>query len=265
MKTNVLPAILATWMTLLAVAPLGAQQYPEIASIDYIVALADQVFVGRVARIGIAELDRYGETHAPVVFAVGETLKGDQIQGDHNLPAAQWVNLYGGVIAFPPQSHRLLIAVQHGSVTSAPRIFAIDLDSDQLAVVRGDLAVLNSSAEVIQAARDEVARLPEGIQQIDYDVKKSTDFNVKGNPFYMCLVLFPTDRQLEATAQAALSGPKEERLLAVNALLHFKSDKNINLLKGLLDNDPDNSVRQDAYNVLHNWWKLDVTKPVAGR
>ena len=260
-----LKAVLAVVLGLVAAIPLHAQ-YPLVWSIDYIVADADQVLVGRYQKIGTVALDSKDGHQQPVAFAVEEILKGDR---PLDLPFASWEGVYQGenrpavVSDRQTDSHRLLVAVHHNAAAPA-RITFIDLDADGLAILRADLVILKTSAEVIQAAKDEVRRIPPGNKRIDAAELPAPGYDVKGAPFSGFVVIIPVDERLEERAHAILRGERDgQRSVAVDALKYFKSDENIRLLTGLLS-DPDPSIRRYASHELMGWG-IDGVKPAVER
>jgi hypothetical protein len=278
--TNDTPRTTCRWswlgivLVLGAALPLCAQHNPEAASLDYIVANADQVIVGRIVEVGSATRDNYGEYQQQIVLAVEETLKGDR---DQRLPLVLAHDLWRPQfdaelpLSDPAGSsflpHRLLVAVRKKSAYP-PEVDAVDLDSDKLSVVTADLELLSNSVDIVQAAKAEVRRIPvrpkEGeyfnwLPMHDYD-------SLKGTHYDGCGIYVPVDKRLEDRALALLRAPNETledightHSMAVEALRFFRSDENIRLLTGLLS-APDNSTRQAAYGVLKGWG-LDVTAP----
>jgi len=237
-------------------------QYPQSLSIDIIVAKADQVLMGRVVNSGDTARDKDGRRRGTIVLSVEKTLKGNQMRGSLDLPIANWDDSYPGEFNATTSdseinSHRLLVALRRDSKNQT-RIAAIDLDSASLEIMRADLVALKTSAEVIRAAEDEIRRIPVGGKPIDVFELRAPSYEVKGDPFYGCMIIVPADERLEKRAQQWLSDP-DTRLNGVYALRSFKSDENIRLLMALLS-DADYPVRQQAYQVL-KIWGVEVPKP----
>jgi hypothetical protein len=237
-------------------APLTVHaQYPQSLSIDYIVAKADQVIIGRVVNVGDTTPDKDGRRGGAIVLSVEKTLKGNEVRGSLDLLVANWDSYYSGEFYAATSdsqinSHRLLVALRHDP-KDRTRIAAIDLDSASLEIVRADMVVLKTSAEVIRAAEDEVRRVPPGDNRIDVFELRGPTYEINGDPFYGCTIIVPADERLEKRAHVWLSDPST-RLHGLYAIHFFKSDENIRLLTALLT-DPDSSVRQEADRVLKGW------------
>jgi hypothetical protein len=250
-----LKAIVPFSLTLVAATSLHAP-YPQRESIDYMVANADQAVVGRILSVGM-EATRYrdGRPMGSAVLSVEKTLKGDPVREPLDLPVASW-DYYHRV-----GSHQLLAALRHYAARPTS-IATVDLDAASLAEISGDLVVLETSADVIRAAEDEVRRLPAGEKPLDAsDEWPSPGYDVKGDPFYGYRIILPVDERLEKRAHTILrKGPDAQSSLAIHALRFFKSDENIRLLKGALS-DTETSIRSYAYQALTGWG-IDVPEPL---
>jgi hypothetical protein len=261
-RGHAIAAGLLAAILILGAAPATHAQYPQALSIDYIVAEADQIFIGRVVNVGDTTRDNKGRRSGTIVLSVEKTLKGNEVRGSLALPVANWDPDYPGEFFAPTSdtqinSHQLLVAFQHDA-KGRSSIRAIDLDSPSLEIIRADLVVLKTSAEVIRAAEREVRRILPGENQIAIFELRSPTYEIKGDPYYACMIIVPVDERLEKLAHGWLSDPST-RLHGIYALHFFKSDENIHLLTSLLT-DPDNSVRRDAEKLLKDWG-VDAANP----
>ena len=260
---TLLKAIVAASLTLAAAPPLIAQ-YPQARSIDYLVAEADQVIVGRILSTDGTTRNKEGILEGVIILSIEKTLKGDQLQGSIVLPLADWGDAYKGEL-YPAtsdaltDSHRFLVALRHDG-QGRTRISAIDLDSPSLAVMSADLVVLKAPADVIRVAEAEVRRISEGGQRIEAFDWPAPGYDVKGDPFYGYQIILPVDTRLEERAHTILKrGPRAQRGIAIGALRFFKSDENIRILTGLISDANLYELRY-AKQVL-NGWGIDVADP----
>jgi hypothetical protein len=256
-----LKAILVTILILGAALTVRAQ-YPQSLSIDFIVARADQVLIGRVVNAADTTRDKDGRRGGTIVLSVEQTLKGSQLRAPLDLPIANWDDYYPGEFYAATSdsqinSHRLLVALRHDA-KNRTRIAAIDLDSASLEIMRADLVVLKTSAEVIRAAQDEIHRIQPGDNRIDVFELRPPTYEIKTDLFYGHTIIVPADERLEKLAHTWLSDPGT-RLRGLYALRFFKSDENIRLLTALVD-DTDYSVRNEAAKILKGWG-VDAANP----
>jgi hypothetical protein len=265
--------ILIAILILVAPTSLFAQRNPTWPSLDYIIANADQVIIGRIVEVGATARDKNGDDQQPIVFAVDETLKGESVQRlplDHSLlllrPQLRGEIPLSNPVNSAARSHRLLVAVRRkgGAVV---QVYGIDLDGKDLSVVAADLKILTKPADVIRTAKDVVHRIPEKPKESEFFEWAPDPEFLKGTPFAIYGIIVPVDQVLQNRAEAFLHAPNDKghqyysaHCQAINALRHFKSDENIRLLMGLLS-DSDFYVHQDAAIVLKDWG-LDVVVPV---
>jgi hypothetical protein len=172
---------------------------------------------------------------------------------------------------------------------------AIVLDKDSAEVLFADLTWHRDPKEIVARLRA-VAQRAEKIDPIDdwgslyahgrlpvFDVHPPTTVaagsSIAGNQF--AFVYLPVNQELEDNARKwAKSSNQDLRWLAARAMVYFKSDKNAELLKGMLGDDatwegrdmlhmtglaypfePEFLVRWEAFHVLAGWG-YDVPQPV---
>src|SRR5580704_6566008 len=85
MRPSPFKSILAAVLILGAALTVHAQD-PQSMSIDYIVARADKVVIGRVVSGGDATHDKDGRRGGTIVLSVEKTLKGEPARGSLDLP-----------------------------------------------------------------------------------------------------------------------------------------------------------------------------------
>jgi hypothetical protein len=270
MRFSSLKTILAAFIVSLSALPLCAQMYPVAESLDSLVARADQIVIGRIIEVGVATRDPKSDTRQTIVVSVQETLKGDHVQRlPLDLIGNQSMHQFPTKLPSSGSEDRLLFIVRRNQQGS-PYVNAINLTVVEFPVVTADLTVISKPSDIEQATKDDVRRFPakpkagenfEWSPMHDYD-------SLKGSYYYGCGIVVPVDERVEKRAHALLSAPNDKIVstvtthsMAVHALSFFKSDENIRLLRGLL-NDPDESVRAETLRVLKGWG-IDVAKPAA--
>src|SRR5580693_418985 len=167
MRPSPLKAILAAILILGAPIAFRAQEHPVVSTLDFLVAQADYVAVGRIVEVGNATATVGPYYRQPIVLAVEQTLKGEAVQRmSFDLADVSWHSRsYEKQLPLSdPESssaprHRLLV-MRRGGKEAQRHVIAIDLDEAELRVATADLVVLTKPADVIKAAKDEVLRSP---------------------------------------------------------------------------------------------------------
>ena len=270
-------ALSLSWLAVFAAFPIHSQRNPVYSSLDESIARADQVVVGRIIDFGTATYDKSGRGYQqPFVVAVEETLKGADVQRlSLDLGLVTWMEIaphFDWKLPFSHgddsliHSHRLLIAQRFSEPPYPPHSDVFDLDSGGLSVVTADLTVLTKPEDIIRAAKDDIRRTPMKVKPGDSFTWVPPQEPLKETAYYGCAIVVPIDERLEKRAHTLLSEPgnkniSEGHLVALGAIRFFKSDDNIRLLKGLL-NDSDLAIRREASVVLKSWG-VDAAEPVA--
>lgn len=265
--------ILLVGMAFLVYSPTRASAQPIFGypkCVDSMAIDCDELVVGTVVDFGDeATIDEFGG--CPTTISVEETLKGRhrrQLEIRFLYPRsvlAKWKD----------QSHRLLVANSRRPTGGV----AIDLSSDDLAVLTADLKVLRKPEMIIVAARATIRRMP-GVTRIatfQIDIPRSVIAGTKWTENLGVRIAVPVDGRLERRAHEALkSNDYSRRREAAEALRYFKSDDNIARIKDLLA-DPgwghlrhpaENrgiavrffGVRKEAYETLI-YWGIPIEKP----
>jgi hypothetical protein len=273
---------LALSSILLTSATALAQLNPVWSSIDLDVAQAGHVVVGRIAEMGeaIGSAER-NSRRQPIVLAVDETLKGEYIS---RLPLVisydLWQQLDREKIlcsTCEAHTHRLLVTIRPAQDHPSS---ITDLDGHSPFDVTGDLRLLSTGGDILQAAREEVRRSPGVVDEKGYFAWGPSETFMPGTQFHGYTVNVPVDERQETLAHRVLDTQpapagvaryaENDRPNAALALRFFRSPENIQLLKSLLA-DPqiehdamgqlDYPVRAVAYKILSQWG-VDVPKPI---
>jgi len=259
-------ALSLSLLAIFAAFPLHSQIHPVCESLDFMIAHADKAVVGRIIDFGTATPAKFGTAYQqPFAVAVEETLKGADLQ-QLSLDLDQtWGSQFGWKLPFSHgddsliHSHRLLIVQRINEPPYGPHFFVFDLDSGGLSVVTADLTVLTKPDDIMRAAKDDIRRTPMSVKPKPGDsfTWVTPQEPLKGTAYHGCDVVVPIDERLEKRAHNLLSEPDnknitEGHLAALRAIRFFKSDDNIRLLNGLL-NDSDMSIRKEASAVLESW------------
>jgi hypothetical protein len=272
--------ILAVLFALAAGAPVNAQMYPICDSLDVHVAIADQVVIGRIVEIGTTTRDQNGEYQQPVVIAVEQTLKGKPVKRLlFNLTHGLWERgaYFNVPMPIPKEalahSHRMLFAIVHNQFeTGLPSsVSSVDLDfaSHEALPVTSDLNILTTAPAVIQAVKEEIRRIPAAPNKVETFEWPQKQEGLKFAGYQDCAVIGTVDERLEKLAHTLLNQPdvnidfrpKTTYSRAAFLLQHFKSDENIQLLKGLVGG-PDDEASQYALRALKSWG-ADAAAPIA--
>lgn len=255
-------------------------QFPQTSSIESTVINADLVFIAKLVDFRDADKGEDGKLHEATIV-VEETLKKEAFTYEPYRRLAIRIARPASVLAdWKKRSCRLLVVYgQH-----APAAGVMELSWDKLQVMTADMTLLRDPKAVILAARKALRRVPAGVKRLhtfQLQVPRKVIAGTEWERYYKsggCLLLsVPVDRQLEKRAHEYLrSQSGQKRGEGARALLYFKSDRNIELVKPLLDDtevtyrqpayegNPEErvyGVRFEAYRTLRSWG-VDVKKPV---
>ncbi|MEM7010075.1 MAG: hypothetical protein AAF585_01215 [Verrucomicrobiota bacterium] len=249
------------WLTLAFTCSFSASYaqplFRNVNSVELDVINSRVAFVGR-----IETLERVDEDRLLGICRVEEALKEEHretwrvIFKQRQNPAKLMAN-----------HSRLLISAKENEIDLVATS-VVNLSDPNLAVWDATLQQLTSPKQVLDVVRDALRRSP-GVVEIG-----SKHFMLDGTT----MLMVPIDTQLEETALRLLKGKDQiNRSEAVSALRYFKSESNIETLKGLFD-DTDwgylrhpgtyggkgirrYSVRLEAYETLRSW-NVDVEMPI---
>ena len=261
--------------------PADAQpQFPQTHSIESTVINADLVFIAKLDDFREAEEGKNDKPHEATIL-VEETLKKEAFTYEPYRRLAIRIARPASVLEdWKKRSCRLLVFYEQ----YAPAAGVMELSRDKLQVMTADMTLLREPKAVVQAARKALRRVPAGVKRLhtfQLQVPRKVIAGTEWESCYKsggCLLLsVPVDRQLEKRAHEYLrSQSGQKRGEGARALLYFKSDRNIELVKPLL-NDPDVTYRQpayegnpeervygvrfEAYRTLRSWG-VNVKKPV---
>ena len=231
-------------MILLLAARHGYSQpgYRDMPSIESMVLNSDVVVVGQ-----IVEVEREKDAFK-VTIAVDETLRGahEDRKVANCKPTREYAAEYvrDSLRVLKADNRRLLVAMQgeptalQGEPSTVSGI--IDLSQKKLRVYAADLRILHRPADVLRVAKEALRRAP-GVRRIEtFEFELPMDGVPLG--FGFDSVSVPVDAQLEKRAIDDIrSNDLDRRMAGMDALAHFKSDDNIELMKTLLS-DPDGIV-----------------------
>ena len=185
---------------------------------------ADTVAVATLMKYDLA---RDATTIVSATFSIDETLKGDPPK-TLNVPINRAFRTFEGWVE---GKSRMLLARTGGTYK------VIELTDPHLAVLRSDLTVLRDAQSVVRAVRETVSSVP-GPTTVDtmlLSVPWTVAKFVRPTSGMGLDLEVPIDSRLERWALASYrSKDPMRRLEAATALGHFKSEKNIAVLKGML-------------------------------
>jgi len=244
--------------------PLASFAQPlidSVTSIDSLVINADHVYVAKIIKVRDEPIPG-GSKMPGFTFEVDEYLKvpiNEKLSRENKLM---------GMFVSPPttkykdwmnRSCQLLIIANDVS-THSPVV--IELAPKKADVFTADFRLLHDPSEIIQAAKDAIARTPSNILRL-YTFRLMLPSEIyKGTRWegdYGLEMEVPADSQLEKWAIESLSHESPlNRRTATQALRYFKSEQNAKLIAELLD-DPDSTVRYLADETLKRW-ELEVKR-----
>lgn len=267
-------------VSVISVQAHAQPQFPHAESIESTVINSDLIFIAKLVDFREADKGEDGKLHEATIV-VEETLKKEAFTYEPYRRLAIRIARPASVLAdWKKRACRLLVVYEE----SAPVPGVMELTRDKLQVMTADMKLLRDPKAVIQAARKALRRVPAGVKRLHtfrLQVPRKVIAGTEWERYYQsggCLLLsVPVDRQLEKRAHEYLrSKSGQKRGEGARALLYFKSDRNIELVKPLLD-DPEVTYRQpayegnpeervygvrvEAYRTLRSWG-LDVKEPV---
>jgi hypothetical protein len=256
-------------LSLIAVSPAPGLAQPLIdvvPSIDSLVINADYVYVGQIIKVRDEPIPG-GSDMPGFSFEVEEYLK---VPMEEDLtPEIQ----QRGMFVAPPttkykdwmnRSSRLLIISDQQSPYEP---VVIELAPNKPDVFTADFKLLHDADQIIQAAKDAIARTPSHVLRlrtlrlmVPRDIYQGTRWEKSDG----LRLEVPADAQLENWAIGLL--PDENplnRRQAVQALRYFQSERNAKLVAELL-NDPVSDVRSAASETLERW-EIEAKSPMQRR
>jgi hypothetical protein len=146
MRHNWRLMLVVFWISLVSAVKFQAQPiFGHAESIEYVVANADVVVIGKLTEVGDTK-EILGRDWRNVTIAVKETLKGDTWK-----PLRVHVPNPESVLSkWKDGSHQLLVAIQHDD---SPTGTVIDLTDEKLEVVTAELKFLRKPEDVIRIAK----------------------------------------------------------------------------------------------------------------
>lgn len=282
MRAALLKSLIVFGVSLIASVQAHAQPLsPHAESIESTVANADLVFIAKLVDFRGGEQTDGIKGHE-VTIAIEETLKMDAFTVEPYRRLGLHIPRPASVLAdWKERSCRLLVAYND----YAPKATTvIELVQGKMEVMTANLTLLRDPEDVIQAARETVRRMPAGVKRMHtfrLQVPREIVTGTKWEPYYdtggHLRLSVLVDKQLEKRAHDYVrSESGQKRGEGVRALMYFKSDENIALVRPLLD-DPQVTylhpaekhkgavrvygVRYEAYRTMKSWG-MDVEKPV---
>ncbi|WP_372897461.1 hypothetical protein [Stieleria sp.] len=233
---------------------------------------ADRVWIARIVRVRDEPIPG-GSEKPGITIAVEETLKYPIFEQRHEKmglfvehPTARFKDV-------EERSSRLLIAHSDHHQFS-PKL--IELTPGKVEVLRADFTILRTPEAVLQAAREIIGRVPPNVRQLHtvcLTIPPDVPFDSKRGPHGQLIV--PVDEPLETLAIGWLDSENySSRSKAAEVLRYFKSEANIDRLRGLLQDTGYSEqladdrtrtkyygVRDQAYQTLKAWG-INVERPV---
>jgi hypothetical protein len=236
-------------------ASVQAHAQPLVArteSIESTVANADLIFIATLVDFRRAEQGHDRDGHE-VTIVIEETLKQELFSDEPYRGLSLHVPRPASVLEdWKERSSRLLVAYDE----YAPKqTTVIDLSPDKLEAMTAGVELIRDPESVIRLARKAVHRLPRSIKRIhtfDLHVPREIVAETSWDQYYdtggHLRLSVPVDQHLEKRAQDAVrSENPHRREEGARALAYFKSDKNMALVRPLL-NDPGTTYLQPAYD-----------------
>lgn len=249
-------------MLAVLVSLLAQPLYTDVDSLDWMASGAEAVVRGRISDFVASPEPGRNQRHA-VTMSVEETLKGEP--GDTRKVALEideetlqrWKKDKVEVLLFPP-----CLGWRRGIV-----------ELDRPEVFTSEVQVLRERDQVLLQTREALARASKRKATRSHRLFLPGDM-VRGTRWFSYYetsggidLVVPADERLEKRALEWLKpgldpdsrNDQLRRGKAVRALAHFKSDPNIDIVRGLLK-DPLSGVREEAYEVLTEWG-IKAAKP----
>jgi hypothetical protein len=286
MKAAAWKGVLGFGVSLIASVQAHAQPlFAQAESIESTVANSDLVFIATVVEFRRAEQDdeQHDDRDAhEATIAIEETVKQEPFRNEPYRRLSLRITRPASVLAgWKERSSRLLVAYDQ---CAPEQTVAIELAPDKLEVMTAEVKLLRDPEALIRAAREAVNRLAANIKRVhtfDLQVPREVVAGTSWETYYHTgghlRLTVPVDRQLEKRVQDYVrSEDPQRRTEGARALVYFKSDENIALVKPLL-NDPAITylrpadgdqpgervygVRYAAYETLKSWG-IDVKQPL---
>ena len=282
-----MPAAGLIWIVGFGVFLVGSVQglaqplIPHTHSIEATVANADQVFIATLTDFRRSEQDHDRDGHDATI-AIEETVKQHLYTVEPHRGLSLHIPRPASVVAnWKERTCRLLIAYHD----YAPQeTIIIELVPDTLEVMTADVTLIRDPEVVIRLARAATTRLPANVKRVhtfDLEVPRKIIAGTRWEPYYNTgghlRLSVPVDQHLEMRSLDYIRSENAERRgEGARALAYFKSDKNLQIVKSLLDDpavtysqpaDGDKvgervyGVRHAAYETLKTW-RIDAKQPV---
>jgi hypothetical protein len=268
---------LKPFVFLVAVLLLSVQARSQLAPMETVESIDVQLVRSRSVSIGTVE----DFTHEPrveerqVAFAVRESLFGPPAPRRRGMVLTSIENLE----AWKTRSARMLLFER----TDKPWLTAIDLDDPNLVMWTEEFGMITKGDEVIRYLR-RILRKPrppsaETFELYPPEGRRGDKWRRWAKNRYVRNLVVPVDERLEKRAIEYLAARSPHlRVHGVRALRLFKSDRNVERLRALLDDPgfqidqvPERNrgieartypVREAVYDVLHNYWGVPVPEPI---
>ncbi len=282
MRVVVLRWIIGLSVSLIAsIQALAQPLVPKTESIESTVANSDLVFIATLVKFHRAEQDNDRDAHE-VTIAIEETVKQELFRDEPYRGLSLQITRPASVLAgWKERSSRLVVAYNE----YAPKqTTVIELVPDKVEVMTADVTLLRDPEAVIRQARTAVNRLPANIKRVrtfELQVPREIVAGTSWEKYYTTgghlLLSVPVDQHLEKRAQDYVrSKSPHRREEGARALVYFKSDENLALVKPLLNDhgitysqpaDGDKAgeriygARYSAYRTLKSWG-IEVEQPM---
>lgn len=237
---------------LVASVPAHAQPlFPHAESIESTVANADLVFIAKLVKFGEREPVEGRVVHNTTI-AIEETLKQRPREDEPYRRLQVYMPRSRSVLAdWKKRSCRLLVATDEYAPYATT---VIELTPGRMEVMSAEIKLLRDPDDVIKIAKETVRRMPAAVKRIhtfDLQVPRKIVAGTEWEKYYNTgghlRLSVPVDKKLEKRAQDYVrSEEPHKRGEGARALVYFKSDENLALVRPLLE-DPGITYVQPAY------------------
>jgi len=235
-----------------SVQALAQPLFARAESIESTVANADLVFLATLVDFRAAGNDKMHHEHV-VTISIEETLKQAPISRDEPYQKLSLdLSRPASVLAdWKARSSRLLVACQE----YAPQeTIVIELVRDKLEVMSAEMTLVRDPETVIRIAKETVRRMPAHVKrvhtfelQVPREIVVGTGWEQSYDTGGHLRLSVPVNQQLEKRAQNYVRSKNPlKREEGAWALVYFKSDENLELVRSLLA-DPGVTYQQPAY------------------
>jgi hypothetical protein len=261
--------LLAPCLLLVFRAPLPAQTFFCVTSIDSIAANSAEIFLGRVTSVRSTSSDSYGHHWTGAEFTPDEVLWGKP-NGPFSTNVAIRDKLYAGLPTATPTAwrenhHRILVMVEDpGQEARWPALStAIDLDQPGLSAWRADFVRIQTTSALLDAVRAEVERMkhsPLPLPSVCIDKPKDNYQGTLLDDTMTRGLTVPADDRMETRARGIIDGSiqtdygEDAQYYAIEDLDTRPSPQVISLLMSLLKG-PNHRLRWGAYESLTHMGK----------